>query len=149
MSWRQIYWQKYTTFTSFNHKWLELHEKQQALHLTVDFLHKKTGQKWEWYNCWKGLNNLSWDDCKCNLNIHNNHYNNLFPITISTPRQKFKQLTWGLQYSSSQLKTHADNSVKLATDIDALNVWKRESIVALNCNVERGKDRDKHNASSQ
>lgn len=42
-----------------------------------------------------------------------------------------------MQYSSSQLKTQADNSVKLATDIVALNVWKSESMVALNCKGER------------
>lgn len=38
----------------------------------------------------------------------------------------------GLQYSSNQLKTQADNSPKFATDIEALNDWNRVLQIAWN-----------------
>lgn len=48
---------------------------------------------------------------------------------------KDKIISWsvcGLQYSSNQLKTQADNSPKLATDIEALNDWNKELHIAWN-----------------
>lgn len=37
-------------------------------------------------------------------------------------------LTWGLQCSSIQLKTQAESSWKLVTEMEALKDWKRESM---------------------
>ena len=38
-------------------------------------------------------------------------------------------ITWGLQYSSSQLKTLPDSSAKFDTEILALNDWNRLSMM--------------------
>lgn len=42
-------------------------------------------------------------------------------------------LTCGLQYSSNQVNTQADNSAKLDTDTLALNDWNNVSIICWNC----------------
>ncbi len=41
--------------------------------------------------------------------------------------------TWGLQYSSSQLKILPDSSAKLFTEMDLSNDWNSPSIMCWNC----------------
>lgn len=47
------------------------------------------------------------------------------------------QGTCGLQYSSSQLKTQAESSAKLATEIEELNDWNSVSIICWNCHTHK------------
>ena len=60
------------------------------------------------------------------LNARDNHYDELN-----------LQQTWGLQYSSSQLNTEPESSLKLATDMDASKDTNSASIICWNYNMRR------------
>lgn len=61
------------------------------------------------------------------------------PYKIQLVDNRFSQqvlgFTWGLQYSSSQLKTLPDSSAKFDTEILALNDWNRLSMMFWNYTI--------------
>lgn len=61
------------------------------------------------------------------------------PYSVQLEQIRFFQqllvFTWGLQYSSSQLKTLPDSSAKFDTEILALNDWNRLSMMFWNYTI--------------
>ena len=72
---------------------------------------------------------------KYNSNTSNDHRlngqlrKNGFLTASISPCECRTRVTWGLQYSSIQLKVQAESSWKLLTDTELLNDWNSESMM--------------------